>query len=381
MTDKVGDMPEWEVTFDLDLDLQDAVLNRALIEATALARAIHGLLPPAVRARLNRLNIIRAVHGTTGIEGSTLSEEEVGQILGSASAGRVLPMARAREEQEARNAASVLEFVSATLRAEPDRPLDEAMICRIHELTTLGIDYPNNEPGKYRSHAVTAGDYVPPRSASDVRRLMGLFVRWLNTPPASNWPPIARAIAAHFYFISVHPFGDGNGRTARSLESFLLYQAKVNALGFYSLANFYYRNRASYVERLDDVRFGAGGLTSFVSFAAEGLVDELRASFDEVLAEATLIAFRDYAREQLDATGKSGTPAGTRLTKFLTMLGRDVIDFAAIRRRTHPYSQAFLGVSDKTLTRDMEFLETHNLIDRSDGKIRARLDVMDQFKD
>ncbi|MBK9546927.1 MAG: hypothetical protein IPO51_14000 [Dehalococcoidia bacterium] len=46
MTDKVGDMPEWEVTFDLDLDLQDAVLNRALIEATALARAIHGLPLP-----------------------------------------------------------------------------------------------------------------------------------------------------------------------------------------------------------------------------------------------------------------------------------------------------------------------------------------------
>ncbi|MBK9546926.1 MAG: Fic family protein [Dehalococcoidia bacterium] len=60
----------------------------------------------------------------------------------------------------------------------------------------------------------------------------GLFVRWLNTPPASNWPPIARAIAAHFYFISVHPFGDGNGRTA-FVGGFLLYQAKVNALGFY----------------------------------------------------------------------------------------------------------------------------------------------------
>ena len=80
----------------------------------------------------------------------------------------------------------------------------------------------------------------------------------------------SRAIAAHFYLVSIHPFGDGNGRTARAIESFLLYQAGVNAFGFYSLANFYYRERDRYVRELTDARFHHGGeLTPFVLFGLE----------------------------------------------------------------------------------------------------------------
>ena len=73
------------------------------------------------------------------------------------------------------------------------------------------------------------------------------FVEWFNSGVAASWDPVVRAVVAHFYLASIHPFGDGNGRTSRAVESFLLYGAGVNARGFFSLANYFYRNRQEYV--------------------------------------------------------------------------------------------------------------------------------------
>jgi Fic family protein len=375
-------LPEWPVRFDLRIDTEDLALYRTLVRAEALARAINGMpVPPHVRSRLNRLNIVRAVRGTTGIEGSRLTEDEVDRILGTQATQRALPESRAREEQEARNAERVLRFVAETLDSDRDQPVTEALIRELHRLTTDGIQYPHNTPGRYRDHAATAGDYVPPRDADEVRRLMSEFVRWLNEPPATRLHPVVRAIAAHFYLVSIHPFGDGNGRTARSVESFLLYQARMNALGFYSLANFYYTSRGEYVAMLDRVRFESGGdLTPFVRFAAEGLLAELEIVYDEVLREARIIAFRDYAREVIQSQGKLGTPAGDRMLMFLYGLGDHELDLQEVRSGRHPASVAYSKVSPKTMSRDLAFLEEHELVVRAAGMVRANLEVMDQFR-
>ncbi len=203
---------------------------------------------PGVRERLERLNILRAVRGTTGIEGSDLTEEEVARVLAADAPQGVLPRSRLREEQEVRNANRVMSYIANVLGQEdPNAPVTEQLVATIHRLTIDGIDYPNNNPGVYRSHSVHADTYVPPREHAEAVRLMRDFAAWLNTSPATQWPAAVRAIAAHFYLISIHPFGDGNGRTARAIESFLLYQGQLNALGFYSLSNFYYRRREEYV--------------------------------------------------------------------------------------------------------------------------------------
>jgi Fic family protein len=375
-------MPAWPIRFDLRVDRDDPALMRALITAEAYAQGIRGIpIPPAAQFRLDRLNILRAVRGTTGIEGSSLSEEEVGRIIDAKDDTAILPHGREREEREARNAARVMRFVSESLTRDPEEPLTESLICQLHRLTTDGIPYPNNIPGEYRHHAVSAGDYVPPRDGADVRQLMTTFVRWLNGDPVRHWHPIVRAVAAHFYFISIHPFGDGNGRTARAIESFLLYQAHINARGFYSLANFYYRNRTEYIETLDEVRFRSkNSLMPFIRFASDGLVQELKTVYDEIIAEATLVAFRDYARSSLQVAGKQGTPAGERMLHLLDALGREPIELITIRRGPHPLYFLYRGLSSRTLTRDLDFLRDTHLIAIEDGRVRARLDVMEQFK-
>src|SRR5262245_43179797 len=136
-------MPTWDVRFDLPLDLSDLSLLGDLAQAEALAAITRQLrVSPYVRERIDRLNVLRAIHGTTAIEGMPLSEDEVAQVLASAP-----PIAAGeRERREVLNADRTLRFVAQSLSDDPGLDLSESLVCRINELLTAGIDYPNHTP-------------------------------------------------------------------------------------------------------------------------------------------------------------------------------------------------------------------------------------------
>lgn len=373
-------MPRWDVNFNIRLEFQQSQIVALKERAHALASVICAIpIPPYTKTKLDALNILRAVRGTTGIEGVELSENEVRQIMESPPQKSVLPPNRKREEKEARNAEELMYYVAEKVSRNPHLPLTEDLVCKIHKITTKDIDYPNNIPGKYRMHAVSAGNYVPP-SGDDVGKLMREFIKWFNTGPPAAWDPIIRAIVSHFYVVSIHPFGDGNGRTARGVESLLLYQGGVNARGFYSLANYYYQHRQEYVQFLDHVRFQSNGdLTPFVLFALQGLVSELEAVHDEVLSDVKLIAFRDYARELLTKYGKLGTRVGERMLGFLLGLSGQSVSLKALRNGEHSLARFYRKLTNKTLSRDLNFLKLHKLIIINGDELLANLDVMTRY--
>ena len=259
----------------------------------------------------------------------------------------------------------------------PGRPLSEPLIEDIHDLTTRGIDYPGNRPGHYRAGPVRAGNYLAP-DADAVPRLMQEFIDWFHQGPPRGWPPAIQAIVAHFYVISIHPFQDGNGRTSRAVESFLLFRGGINARGFYSLANFYYRRRQEYEDMLDRVRFETNGdLTPFVRFALDGLVKELEEVHAEVLHEVRLMAFRDYAREIIFDIS-SAYPA-SRMYGLVLGLRHEAVPVAALRLGGHPLYELYRGYSSRTLRRDLDLLSAQGLIVIDKKRVRANLDVMTQF--
>jgi Fic family protein len=377
----MAEMPRWNVNFDMYLD----VLHPQFVSRVAMAHALAGVIRdipilPSIKDKLDALNILRAVRGTTGIEGVELTEDEVREIMESPRRKSVLSPNRGREEQEVRNAQKVMSYVVKEVTLDPNRPLTEKLICAIHRITTRDIDYPHNIPGKYRSHDVSAGNYLAPLGR-DVKRLMREFIQWFNEGAPSRWDPVIRAIVAHFYVISIHPFGDGNGRTSRGVESFLLYQGGVNARSFYSLANYYYKNRQEYVELLDRVRFQTkGDLTPFVLFALKGLVGELQQVHAEVLTNVKSIAFRDYAREQLAFNGKLGSGVGERMSHILVYLSDgEAASLKAIRSGKHPLSQLYNKLTPKTLSRDINFLKQNELIIVDGDGMRANLDIMTRY--
>ncbi len=371
--------PQWSVSFDMHVGVDCREVIALVAECTAMAAVIRAIpLTPGRQQRIDRLNILRAVRGTTGIEGVDLTEEEVGQILATERRARSLSPTREREEKEVQNANTLMHYVARLLSANPGYPLSETVICKFHEILTKGIDYLHNTPGRYRTFSVNAGDYVPPREAEDVRRLMKEFVEWFNQGPPAGWPPIVQALVAHFYLVSIHPFGDGNGRTSRAVESFLLYKAGVNARGFYSLANYYYQDRAGYVRHLDAVRFETNGdLTPFVLFALRGLKSELAHVHQMVLEAVSFYAFRDLAREWLH--DKLGSKSGQRMLELVMGLAESVVPVSDIRDGGHPLSRPYRNMTPKTLTRDLNYLKGLGLIAIEDGKVRNRLELMGSY--
>ena len=207
---------------------------------------------------------------------------------------------------------------------------------------------------------------------------MARFISWLNQEVPTTWDAVIRAIVAHFYVVSIHPFADGNGRASRAVESFLLRQAGINARGFCSLANFYYQNREEYVRQLDSTRFESDpDLTPFVLFALRGLAQELAAVHHEVMLEVREIAFRDFAREVLHE--RLATKAGERMLNFVLQLEGESVSLADIRRAKHRLAALYRGVTPKTLSRDVNYLRDHQLIIVEDGIVRANFDIMDRF--
>ena len=377
-------MPRWNIHFQPYVELRDAELLQLVARVEALAGLVRAIpLPPALRDEAHRLNILRAVRGTTGIEGANLTEGEVGDILAADPDGApVLGAARAREEAEARNAARVMDYVRDTVTAAPDSDLTEDHVREMHALTTAGIDYRNNSPGEYRVRPVAAGDYQAP-PPDEVPDLMARFFAWFPESRARDgWPECVRAIAAHFYLISIHPFGDANGRTSRAVESFMLYSGGVNSLGFYSLANFYYRHRPEYIELLDRARFAHDGdLTEFVKFALRGLRAELEDVHTEAIEFVRRLAFTDYARQALQADGGLRSKTGERRLELVLQLMGEPVPVADLRARRHPAALRYAGVTNKTLTRDMNYLRDMGLLRMEGGYARANLELMNQFSE
>lgn len=372
-------MPRWDVHFNARIRHVDPEVAWLAAQADALASVIRGVpITPSAQRRLDRLNIIRAVRGTTGIEGTEFSEAEIEEILDSPPSEMTFSQTKRREEQEVRNAEALMLDVAKRLQREPQAPLTEQLIREFHAILTQGINYEHNEPGRYRNHRVTVGRYVPPETGDDVRRLMREFVEWFNTGERTHWNPIVRAIAAHFYVVSIHPFGDGNGRTSRAVESYLLYQAGVNARGFYSLANYYYEHRAEYVRHLGLVQFGrTDDLTPFIVFALRGLVEELNAVHSEILAEVRLIAFRDYARQTLSSGGSLGA-RGERVLNFIVELGAQRVAMADLRNQRHSLTRFYRNLTNRTMARDIKFLEDLGLVKVEDNHLQANLEIMDR---
>lgn len=373
-------MPRWNVHFELHFDHPDHSLVQLLASIRALSRTIQNIpVPPSVQKRLHNLNIVRAVQGTTGIEGTELTVEEVERVLSSPEYEPALPFTRQREEREVRNAGELMKTVEQILSGSPDQTLTETLVRRFHHIITDGIEYPRNEPGKYRSASVHAGNYLAP-APDEVPGLMIRFFEWLNEGLGRELDPVVQAVVAHFIFISIHPFGDGNGRTARGVESFLLYRARVNVRGFYSLSNFYYRNRSEYVRLLDHVRFISDpDVTPFVAFALRGLLEDLEQVHSEMMEAIRLISFRDYARERIQETGRLGTKTGNRQLWLVYGIAGEEVSWRDLKGGGHTLAGLYRGVGEKTLSRDVKALFDLGLISFEDGVVRANLRTMDEF--
>jgi Fic family protein len=303
------------------------------------------------------------IGNTLAIEGTLLDKEEIEESLAKADQGKPLQ----RKEQEAQNSRNVylflMEFVHNNRNAFT---YSEQVIRQIHTFITQDIPYLSNTPGQYRNFPVSFGD--PRRESlcktcSEIQATMNAFMRWLNTPGKSfiSSDPFAKAIMAHYYLTEIHPFVDGNGRTARALEALALYANGVNDYCFWSLANFWSSNKDEYIHHLGNIRRTLDPI-AFVLWGLKGYRDELKIIKDKVRKKVTELMFRDYIQFLLRNRKTEICKLTPRLGLILELLiSKGHISFAKFLGSPEIQSVYFKLVAS-TRTRDFQKLYKHGLI-------------------
>ncbi len=217
----------------MDVTFDQSILTEAL-DAVERRRWLFSNLPldPVHRDWLRRRTWVRTVHGSTRIEGNTLSDLEVDRLLDGIGI-KALPR---KDSLEVLGTRSALELVDE-LALRPDIELDQSVVREIHRRVMDGQS-DLLTPGEYRrgENRVAGPDdemiFTTPPSG-DVPELMRDFVGWLGG--RHELPSPILAALAHLEFVAIHPFNDGNGRTARAISRFFLVRGGFALDGLVSL--------------------------------------------------------------------------------------------------------------------------------------------------
>ena len=186
------------------------------------------------------------------------------------------------------------------LQTQPTgRSITSDFIREIHRRILTGCDDDHCEPGALRSDGQNVLFGIPRcRGAEGGSECQAAFDA-LCTAIAGEFrqhDPIIRAVAVHYHIGSMHPFGDGNGRTARALEAFMLRRAGVNDVVMVSLSNYYYEHQEEYRAALHQSRQRGHDITPFLLFALRAIIDRCGALTEEITDNHRRILFREFAR-------------------------------------------------------------------------------------
>ena len=196
--------PNYTITAAIEHSLEEIDRNQWLIE--------NMLLMPKHQAWLHREVRIRRSSGTTRIEGATLDETAVRNLAGGGGAGKLT-----EDERDNINAIHAYDFIDF-ISDQEDIPVDELVIRQLNRYF-ISTASEMVTPGVYRKGSNSVGDFRTP-DQGDVPGLMRSFALWLREDDGLH--PVLKAGIAHLHLVAIHPFWDGNGRTARGLETLML---------------------------------------------------------------------------------------------------------------------------------------------------------------
>ena len=381
------------ITFTVDLRAATPSLWTLLGQAAALCRQIAGAaLPPGAAREMQTLYLVKGVQATTAIEGNTLSME---QIRARVDGRLELPPSQEYLGREVDNVVRACGAIADDLIRDRPLGLSPAWVAACNRQVLAGLEEHLEEgvvPGEIPAHAVGVGRYRgAPRA--DCPYLLDRLCGWLEEEPGLSFPTdestgriataILRAIIVHLYIAWIHPFGDGNGRTARLVELMLMARAGVPLTSAQLPSNHYNLTRAEYYRQLDRAsraNGGRGDALGFLLYALQGFVDGLREQCDYIDGIQLSIAWEHFVFARFRQERRSPALSRRReLTLALTERDRPV-PRPELRRLGPAVAELYAGKTDKTLTRDLNWLLQEDLLEKHAGGYRARIDRMRGFQ-
>jgi len=249
-------------------------------------------------------------HSSTSIEGNPLPLTDVKKII------KNKPENLRDSEKEVVNYNQALEILDKNIYSDAIK-FDLDLILKIQKIVTDGLIAPFNL-GKLRKQPVFVNDprtrksiYLPP-DHQDVQNLIDSLIEYVNTNK-NRLDPLILAGIFHKQFVIIHPFIDGNGRTARLTTKVLLANMGLNTFNLFSFENYYNQNvskyfenvglRGNYYDLADKIDF-----TTWLEYFTDGIIDELlrvsKILKNETITPAT--ALRPHDKKIIDYINKKG---------------------------------------------------------------------------
>lgn len=360
------------ITFEVDLAKMSPAFWMVLGEARSKCDHLAKVpMPPLYARELHEINLSKGVHATTAIEGNTLSEDEVAAILRRHGNSDETDY----QVHEVENVIRAYNGVLELLRAGRAPRLTPTLVAHFNRQILDGLELPPEvQPGETRRYSAAAGPYRAPdwdRCAEMVEQTCD----WLNGPSFSGDGtmriPVAiiKASLAHLYLAWIHPFGDGNGRTARLCEFLVLVTCGVPTSAAHLISNHCNKTRDEYYRQLQYASESGGDVTRFLSYCASGFVEGMGEQLRWIYDRQFRLTWHEYVGSQV--TGRDPDMRERRALIAEVLLFREPVAKKDIPRLTPELAQIYAASGPKTLTRDLNELVSLGLLRVVDGRYQA----------
>lgn len=323
-----------------------------------------------------------SIYSTNTIEGGLFTEQETAEILKQDP-----KTIQKSEERRLTNLKEAIDWIkkssSKQLTPMTGKPFELSTMFHLHTLVSKDLEEQHNPAGQLRKNQPTqktivgndahGGTYRPPKCIEDIEYLIQAWAEWLNSTHIINQPVVIRACLAHYYFELIHPFWDGNGRTGRLIEMFILEQSgyrfsssaiwkyyQVNIHEYFALFNLC-RKKADKKEEAPN--------QPFIDFVQKGMFETIEYLHDE---SNKLIEFLLYqtALNNAKFSKKISDRQFNLIHNLMRAIGENSKFFSKAELYRIPQIQAlYSGKVERTFYRDIDKLIELNFLSEQDGLV------------
>ena len=332
--------------FQAKFTYNQRIVNNLLKITQARDVILNAKIIPKWDVSLRREALIRSAHSSTAIEGNKLTLEEVNQL----ALGRKI-MATRKEKQEVLNYLNVLQNIQDY---QNNGKVTEKLLLKLHkDITKETLDLPSDEEN-YRKVQVVVGNkftgevvFTPPKTEK-VPQLTKALLEWINQEIELH--PVLIAGLSHYEFVRIHPFVDGNGRTARALATLILYIRDFDIKRFFTLDDYYDSDRKAYYASLKSVDKNTLDTTPWIEYFTDGVLISINGVKKKILSLSV-----KKAGPQIALTEKQ-----MRIVEYIVKNGRI----------TNMIMREMFKTSDRAALKELKKLVDMGVI-KSEGKGRS----------
>ncbi|MFC1489852.1 Fic family protein [Candidatus Latescibacterota bacterium] len=372
------------ITFSINLSKAPAKLWVMLGESKAICEQISGApLHPSFQKELHQKYYAESTLNTTAMDGNTLSENEVRDIL---FGNKTVPPSKKYLAQENENIMrgyklileNIVGYESSMLNAVTINEFNQVVLDRL--VLDSGI-----MPGQIRAEDFELPSHrfkVAP--AEDCPYLLEQFCTWINSKtfdaPAgmSIEYGILKAIIANLYLTWIHPYAKGNARTISLVEFLLLVDAGVPPIAAHHFSRLYFNTKYDYFRHIEDASSPSGKIVPFIMYSLQGFLDGLREQLGVIKEHQLSIMWSHYINEMF---GDKKSIADIRRKCLVLDLSDspEPVPVSKLPELSTRLAKFYSTKTSKTLSRDIAELVAKGLLKKTPEGVSAQKDSIRAF--